>query len=350
MLYEFLEAHRAEVIVRARGKVAPRPAPRPTEEELESGVPLFLDQLCERLRLASATNDELSRTAGVHGRALLRAGFTIAQVVHDYGDVCQAVTELAAEMGASITVDDFRTLNHCLDDAIAEAVTEYSAQRERSIEDAGTHRLGTIVHEVRGGLSTAMMAFELLEKGHVGIGGSTGAVLKRSLKTMSTLLDHSFAEIRLAAGTSHMQRVIVSELIEQIEVDGSIEADSRGLKLTCELGEPGLHVRVDRQLIVAALANLLHNAFKFSRADGHVALRTSANDEHVRFEIEDECGGLPPGKAEELFLPFEQRGTDRTGLGLGLDIARRSVEACGGRLRVRDVPGSGCVFTMDLPR
>ena len=132
-------------------------------------------------------------------------------------------------------------------------------------------------------------------------------------------------------------------------MDGSIEANSRGLALTCDAGEPGLHVRIDRQLITAALANLLHNAFKFTRVDGHVSLRTFTTTEHVRFEIEDECGGLPAGKAEELFLPFEQRGDDRTGLGLGLDIARRSVEACGGCLQVRDVPGSGCVFTMELP-
>jgi hypothetical protein len=349
MLSEFLATHRTELIARTREKVASRAAPRPTETELECGVPLFLDQLGETLRLPLVKNNEISSTAGIRGRALLRTGFTVAQVVHDYGDICQAVTELAEEMNAPITVDEFRTLNRCLDDAIAEAVTAYSTQRERSIEDAGTYRLGTVVHEVRGSLSTAMMAFSLLEKGHVGIGGSTGAILKRSLKTMRTLLDHSFAEVRLASGTSRMERVLVSELIEQIEVDGSIEANSRGLALTCSPGEPGLHVRIDRQLIAAALANLLHNAFKFSRADGHVSLRTFGTSEHVRFEIEDECGGLPPGKAEELFLPFEQRGTDRSGLGLGLDIARRSVEACGGHLQVRDVPGNGCIFTMELP-
>jgi signal transduction histidine kinase len=350
MLSEFLVTHRTELIARTREKVASRSAPRPTESELECGVPLFLDQLGETLRLSLTKNDELTSSARSHGRALLRTGFTVAQAVHDYGDICQAVTELAKETNAAITVDEFRTLNRCLDEAIAEAVTTYTAQRERSIEDAGTYRLGTVVHEVRGRLSTAMMALSLLEKGHVGIGGSTGAVLKRSLKTMCTLLDHSFAEVRLASGSSRIERVLVSELIEQMEVDGSIEANSRGLGLTCDPGEPGLDVKIDRQLITAALANLLHNAFKFTRADGHVTLRTSSTAQRVRFEVEDECGGLPPGKAEELFRPFEQRGADRTGLGLGLDIARRSVEACGGRLQVHDIPGSGCVFSMDLLR
>ena len=53
---------------------------------------------------------------------------------------------------------------------------------------------------------------------------------------------------------------------------------------------------------------------------------------------------------EALFLPFEQRGGDRTGLGLGLAISHRGVEASGGVLQVRDLPGTGCVFTVDLPK
>jgi len=51
-----------------------------------------------------------------------------------------------------------------------------------------------------------------------------------------------------------------------------------------------------------------------------------------------------------MFLPFTQCGEDRSGLGLGLAICRRSVEANHGILGVRDVPGVGCVFTIDLPR
>ena len=65
--------------------------------------------------------------------------------------------------------------------------------------------------------------------------------------------------------------------------------------------------------------------------------------------MEDECGGLPPGRAEELVRPFAQRGPDRTGLGLGLTIASESVVANGGEIRVRNLPGRGCIFTIDLP-
>ena len=67
-------------------------------------------------------------------------------------------------------------------------------------------------------------------------------------------------------------------------------------------------------------------------------------------EVEDECGGLPPGKADDLFRPFEQRGADRSELGLGLAIARGSVETNGGLIRARSLPDRGCIFTIDLPR
>jgi signal transduction histidine kinase len=79
-------------------------------------------------------------------------------------------------------------------------------------------------------------------------------------------------------------------------------------------------------------------------------LRACADGNRVLIEVADHCGGLPPGKAQRLFAPFVQDGADRSGLGLGLTIARRSVEASGGRLSVRDVPAKGCVFTIDLPR
>ena len=111
-----------------------------------------------------------------------------------------------------------------------------------------------------------------------------------------------------------------------------------------------MRVRADEQLLHSAVSNLLHNAFKFTRKHGQVSLKSFATGGHVFIEIGDECGGLPEGKAQAFFAPFEQHGANRTGLGLGLSISRRAVEAMGGALRVRDLPGEGCVFTIDLPR
>lgn len=356
MLHEFLTLHRDEIIARTRRKVATRMAPRPTEAELEHGVPLFLDQLAATLRReqetpARPTSEEITQGALRHGAVLRKAGFTVAQVVHDYGDVCQAVTELSIELEMPISADEFKTLNRCLDEAIAQAVTEFARQRDLSVSDRETERLGFFAHELRNLLGNAMLAFEVLATGTVGIGGSTGAVLRRSLLGLRDLIDRSLASVRLEAGRQRRQRVPLAELMEEVEVAAAIDARARGLQFTVTPVEPGLAVEVDRQLIAAALANLLQNAFKFSRANGHVVLRTDGTTTagRVRIEVEDECGGLPEGKAEGLFRPFEQRGADRTGLGLGLAIARESVEVNGGEIRARNVPGHGCVFTIDLP-
>jgi hypothetical protein len=74
----------------------------------------------------SEAHSKLGVSAVAHGSALLTLGYTVDQVVHDYGDLCQAITDLAVERDAPFSVPEFRTLNRCLDNAIANAVTEFS--------------------------------------------------------------------------------------------------------------------------------------------------------------------------------------------------------------------------------
>ncbi len=350
MLHEFLLDNRDKVIALARQKAARRLAPQATEVELSDAVPLFVDQLGEALRHSETSSPDITGSAGAHGAALLRSGFTCAQVVHDYGNVCQAITELAGELSADIHAEEFQTLNRCLDDAIAGAVTEYTRLREQSIGRAETERLGVLAHELRNPLGAAMLAYQILRTGSVGVAGSTGTELGRSLMRVSALIDRTMAQVRLDAGVRSPERVSVFELVEEVEVSAAMEATARGLALVVSPVQRGVDVHVDRALLAAALGNLLQNAFKFTRPDGRVSLTTSATPERVRIEVSDECGGLPPGKAEELFRSFRQKGTDRGGLGLGLSISRKSVEAVGGTISVRDVPGTGCVFAIDLPR
>jgi hypothetical protein len=357
MLHHFLTAHRAQIIARTRLKVADRPAPRPTEEELEHGVPLFLEQLADTLRReqeteARPTSTEMAQSAARHGAELREAGFTVAQVVHDYGDVCQVVTELAIELRSPISADEFKTLNRCLDEAIAQAVTEYARQRDLSLSYLGTERLGFFAHELRNFLGNALLAFEVLKTGTVGLGGSTGTLLERNLVALRDLIDRSLAEVRLEAGLLRREHVPLTQLMEEVELAAAIQARGKGNQLTVTPVEAGAMMDVDRQLIGAALANLLQNAFKFSRPGGHVVLRTDSASVpgRVLIEVEDECGGLAPGEAADLFRPFAQRSADRSGLGLGLAIASESVVANGGEIRARSVPGKGCVFTVDLPR
>ena len=354
MLDDFLSTNREAIINRARARVASRTSPVPTDLELTNGIPVFLDQLGDALRLAEASgaadHGQLGESAGRHGGDLFRMGLTIGQVVHDYGDVCQVITEMAVQQGTPISGEEFRLLNLCLDDAIAGAVTEYARQRENAIKDEDTERLGVLAHELRNLLNIAMIALEHIKSGRVAIGGSTGGVLSRSLVALRILIDRSLAGVLLDAGIARVERVSVAEFIAEAEIGASMQAESLGLHFTATHTDRGVTIEGDRQILLATVSNLLQNAFKFSHKHGTVTLRTEVTPDRVLFHVEDECGGLPPGKAEDLFLPFEQRGLDRSGIGLGLSICLKAAKASGGDLRVRDLPGKGCVFTLDLPR
>src|SRR5476649_1987243 len=102
MLYEFISLNRDEIIRRCRAKVAARMVPPPTMVELDHGVPLFLDQVADALRLGRSTSPEIAISAALHGHDLLHQGFTVSQVVHDYGDVCQTIAALAVDTQAPI--------------------------------------------------------------------------------------------------------------------------------------------------------------------------------------------------------------------------------------------------------
>jgi len=156
--------------------------------------------------------------------------------------------------------------------------------------------------------------------------------------------------VRLTAGLQlRREAIAIDELVSELRIPIVMDAFTKCLVFSSSV-EKGLTVDADRQMLASAIANLLQNALKFTRPHGRLSLTARSMGNRAIIEIKDECGGLPDGKTEELFKPFEQQGPDRSGLGLGLSISRRSVEANGGTLRVRDVPGTGCIFAIDLPK
>jgi hypothetical protein len=200
-LHEFVFENRRELIMRTRAKVAKRPSPHPTEAEMEHGVPLFLTQLVSALCEEEArdparkaepdppTNENIVLSATLHGQALRKLGFTIEQVVHDYGDVCQAVTELVVERDATISTAEFHTLNRCLDNAIAGAVTSWSRTRDASAAE-GEGRRELCRRELLNLVDSATSSFDALRLGRVGSGGATSGVIGQCLAEMHALLDN----------------------------------------------------------------------------------------------------------------------------------------------------------------
>jgi len=372
MMHEFLSAQREELIARCLAKVAQRSAPKATDAENEHGIPLFLDQLIKTLQVEQTSEPLLSRkvsgpsgggpslselgeTAARHGRELMDRGFTVEQVVHDYGDLCQAITDLAFEMNAPISIDEFRTLNRCLDNGIAVAVTEFNYRRDFVVADKQTkahnERLGIFAHELRNFLNASTLALSALKAGDLSINGATGGVLDRCLVGMATLINRSLSEVRMNAGLPLQHQLFsLADFIGEANLSASLEANMRKCILSVSEVDPELAVDADRDLLLSALGNLLQNAFKFTRPDTTVTLNAYAQGDRILLDVEDHGEGLPPGDEKTIFEPFAQSGEDRSGLGLGLAIAKRSVEANAGVLSVRSQPGVGCVFTINLPR
>jgi signal transduction histidine kinase len=353
VLEDFIAVNRDEIIRRCRAKVAARSIPPPTTAEIDHGVPLFLDQLADVLRLGLTSHPAIGRSALLHGHDLLLQGFTVSQVVHDYGDVCQSITELAVETGATISASDFRMLNQCLDDAIASAVTEYGRERPFGVAtdtgQPGSERLGFLAHELRNLINTSIVAFEVLKTGNVGVSGSTGSVLYRSLKGLDALVSRALAEVRITQGAQNRESIQVSTFLAELVPAATMEAEARGITLVVMPVDDGVAIEADRQVLAAVIGNLLQNAFKFTRPRTPVTLRAAAVGDRVLIEIQDECGGLAGDDVDELFQPFEQRHADRTGLGIGLAFSRWGIEANLGRIYARNLP-DGCVFTIDMPR
>ncbi|QIE29498.1 sensor histidine kinase KdpD [Caballeronia sp. SBC2] len=372
MMHDFLANNRAELIERCRVKVAQRPKRAASAEQLQNGIPLFLEQLIKTLRIEQSTNphdsrevsgpsggmaslSEVGTSAALHGHELLRLGFSVDQVVHDYGDLCQAITDLAYERDAPFQITEFRTLNRCLDNAIADAVTEFSYQRDHAAADKQAHdanvQAGFFAHELRNALNVASLAFDAAKAGNLNLSGATGSVLQRGLMGLRTLIDRSLDDVRATVGQrAQAQLFALSDFIADVEYAAGLAADVRGSQLTVSQVDANLAVSGDRDLLYAAVGNLLQNAFKFTHNHTEVTLNAYAVGDRIIIDVKDHCGGLPPGSADRMFRPFTQNSTDRSGLGLGLSIARRSVEANEGTLTVCDVPSVGCVFTVSLPR
>ena len=212
MLHDFLTSNRTELIARCREKVGERLSPAKIPLALDHGVPLFLQQLVETLRFEqdephpaafevarSPAATEIGRAATIHGAELLRLGYTVDQVVHDYGDVCQAVTELAVEHNELIAAGEFRTLNRCLDNAIADAVTSFGSTHQVLLGDQAEtlqQRLHYFALEHRRLVDIAIQAHAVIKSGQVGSTGATSTLLVKTLNDLRSLTERTLPEVR----------------------------------------------------------------------------------------------------------------------------------------------------------
>jgi signal transduction histidine kinase len=351
MLYEFLVDNRERILALTRKKTVRISEDKPTTRQSERGLPEFYDHLAAELeREAKGMPKRAQRKHGPdstarHGREMSRLGYTVSQVVDGYSVISDAITEVAKAAKAPIKRKEFGALNLALDLAIAEALDGFG---KRMGETVCNQRMGALAHELRNALTAAMVAHSMVRKGVVGAGGSTNALLERNLGRMRDILDRSFSEVRMKhEKAADHQPMRLLDIVEEVEATSG--ARERGQAIDLDV-DPRLQVVGDHHYLISALSNLVQNAIKYSKEGGTIRIRGKETSENVLLEVEDRCGGLPKGKAEDLFQPFAQKSSDRSGLGLGLTIARQAVALNGGTLEARDLPGKGCIFTISLPK
>ncbi len=181
----------------------------------------------------------------------------MSQVMHDYGDVCQSITELAVETRAPISAEDFGMLHGCLDSAIAGAVTQYGRDRNQATLDGQAvrenERLGFFTHELKNLLHTALLAFEVVKSGNVGVAGTTGTVLQRSLLGARDLIARALAETRLTQGVQNREPFLVACFIGELAPAGTLAANAHGITLVVPAVGPDLAIEGDRHKSLAGV-------------------------------------------------------------------------------------------------
>jgi len=339
-----LQSSRDEVLARFAERVRlPLGAGSMPAAELSDQLPAFLDRLA-----AMPGSARPSLIAREHGQQRFRLGFSVQEVVREYGILLSCILDVAVDRGTPLSVGAVRALSEAINDASSAAVAEYAAERDLAHQRQGAEHLAFLAHELRNPLGAARVALELLrrapDRAERAVTGLT-----RSMQRLTELIDEALLRARLESMvTTRRETVLVSDLFRRIENESQLEAELAGLVTRIDV-EEDMVVEGDHRLLRSTLANLVHNVVKFSRPGTTIVLRGRTLPGRRLLEVEDGCGGLDPKQLERMFEPFVQVGGNRSGFGLGLAIARQATLAHGGSLNVRNVPGAGCVFVLDLP-
>jgi signal transduction histidine kinase len=349
-LYNVLKTGRSELIdcwsrrVQRFGEGA-----RLSRAEILDHIPSFVDELIAALYPDALPLPALTENAAEHGAQRFRLGFDIGEVVREYGVLNECIQDLVRDAQVTVSLREQEVTGRWLNAGIANALAQYVSQRDSELQRQASEHLGFIAHEVRNPLSAAWNAFQRLRATELAAGGRAVEILERNLRRTADVIDSALTHASLKMGVSpRPQAIALDDFIREIVADAAFEAEGKGIDVVVD-ADSDVRIDADARLLGSAISNLLQNAVKFSRPSSRVVVRAKQADGRITIDVADSCGGLPPGKAEELFAPLVQRDENRSGFGLGLAIARQAAEAHNGTVKARDIPGTGCVFTIDLP-
>jgi signal transduction histidine kinase len=315
---------------------------------MDGPLEAFIDEIVVALRhelhygadVAPVVGDTGARV----GELIAETNRPIALVARGIGAVSDAIGVVASREAVSFTGDEYHVLNLCIDNAVATGIEAYEQLTLDERQREHGQREGSFAHELNNAIANVRIGFDILRGGRVGVNSRTGDAVDRNIQRIMTLAARSLVGAKLEAGAPlDLARHAVADLIGEVTVDASLGGTECSVSV-----EEGLTFTVDRMLMHSVLSNLVQNAIKYSPRGSPVAILARAAGPDVVIEVADRCGGVAPEVQEKLFQPFV-RGSTGTGVGLGLSIARQSIEAHGGRIELENRPPVGCCFRVVVP-
>ena len=233
-----------------------------------------------------------------------------------------------------------------------------TVSRQIELRELRSTAVATVAHELRTPLASVRMLVDTLREGRYRGEEQLGEYLAlialendRLTRLADAFLTFSRLERRPAAPA--LQSVAPGAVIEQAVAAMRARLDAPGCTFTLDAPADLPAIAADRDELATVLTNLLDNALKYTDADKRIALRARAVPEGVAFSVQDNGIGIPRAEQRVIFRPFHQVDTKlargREGIGLGLSIVSRLVEAHRGRVTVTSEPGRGSTFTVTIP-
>jgi NtrC-family two-component system sensor histidine kinase KinB len=229
------------------------------------------------------------------------------------------------------------------------------------LDDVKSNLIATVSHELKTPLTSVRMALYLLYEKTVGdlnlkqtdLVEAARSDADRLLKTLNDLLD--LAKLEQEPSLLRLAQVTPLELIDAAKQATRENANASHISLEIKVAEDLPKVRVDDHRIAYVFTNLINNAIKYSSSGGKVVVgaemgETRASVPSIRFSVKDEGPGISAEHQEHIFERFYRvPGTNKTGAGLGLSIAREIVKAHHGEIGVISQPGQGSEFFFIIP-
>jgi len=227
------------------------------------------------------------------------------------------------------------------------------SERLKSLDNERRAFLANVSHELRTPVSNVQVTIDALERGAVDepeLRDRFFQTIKEETKRLSGLI-HDLLDLgRLEAGVTllEIQAIALESVISR--AIRAMEVRMQAKNVTVEVDVADLRIMGDSERLLQAFLNLLDNAIKYSTPNARIFIAASGNKQQALISIRDQGSGIPETDLPRIFEQFYTTSrSSKNGVGLGLAIARRIIEAHGGSITASSKPGQGAVFTLSLP-